>query len=383
VALLKTLDAEHMTERLGEWLAHAVPGAREISIEDVEVPTASGMSATTILFRATYDEGGQHRELDLVARVAPDHEARLFEDMDLARDFRVVQALSAGTEIPIPTPRWLETDPEWLGATFVVSDRVYGQVPADDPPFTASGWVMELAPERRARLVRHGLEVLAAVHAADWQALELGFLDRPDRGPAGVAQEIERFHVFYRWVAGDDEVPTIEAAFEWMRANQPPAHDPLVLCWGDARPGNMMYGDDESVQGVFDWEMATIGPAEMDLGWWLAIQRHHTEAIGVPLPEGIPGRDETIAMYEEISGRTVREMEYYEALAALRMSVLFMRVGKLLIAGGALPPDHPMPFVNPAIQMLAAMLELPVPQDPNVAVADSSGGFLGSRGTAE
>ena len=51
---------------------------------------------------------------------------------------------------------------------------------------------------------------------------------------------------------------------------RPATEPPASLCWGDARIGNMLFHDDRSVASVLDWEMATIGPAEMDLAWYLA-----------------------------------------------------------------------------------------------------------------
>ena len=61
-----------------------------------------------------------------------------------------------------------------------------------------------------------------------------------------------------------------------------------MLSWGDARIGNMMFGDDLAVNGVLDWEMVGLGSPDIELGWWLFILRHHTEGIGAPLPPGFP-----------------------------------------------------------------------------------------------
>ena len=41
-----------------------------------------------------------------------------------------------------------------------------------------------------------------------------------------------------------------------------------MLNWGDARIGNMLYVDFEPV-AVLDWEMATVGPREVDLAWMI------------------------------------------------------------------------------------------------------------------
>ena len=38
------------------------------------------------------------------------------------------------------------------------------------------------------------------------------------------------------------------------------------MSWGDSRIGNVMYRDFEPV-GVLDWEMAGVGPRELDVSW--------------------------------------------------------------------------------------------------------------------
>jgi aminoglycoside phosphotransferase (APT) family kinase protein len=44
--------------------------------------------------------------------------------------------------------------------------------------------------------------------------------------------------------------------------------------------------------------------------------------FGVTRLPGLPSRDETIAIYEAACGRTVRNMGYYEIVAALRMALV-------------------------------------------------------------
>lgn len=40
-----------------------------------------------------------------------------------------------------------------------------------------------------------------------------------------------------------------------------------------------MFDDSQEVVAVLDWEIAGLGPPEMDLGYWLFFERHHTEGI--------------------------------------------------------------------------------------------------------
>src|SRR2546430_12257364 len=52
---------------------------------------------------------------------------------------------------------------------------------------------------------------------------------------------------------------------------------PPVLCWGDVRIPNVVFGDDFRARAVLDWEMASIGPPELDIGWYLVIHRMRSE----------------------------------------------------------------------------------------------------------
>lgn len=371
MALLNQLDAAATRTALNGWLGRILPEAGRIEVTDVHVPHSSGMSMTTILFKATL-EHGEEQELDLAARVAPQRES-LFKSPDLGREFRIIAALHEHTDVPVPTPRWHETDPAVLGAEFLVFDRANGRAPADDPPFTVTGWVLDLTPKERERMHRNALEVLAGVHAADPTSLGLRFLDDSRFGPTGLEQQIARWYDFYEWVASGGSSPTIETGFDWVRENRSSEDEEIVLNWGDPRVGNCLFATDGSVAAALDWEMATLASPQTDLAWWLFMQRHHTEGIGAPLPDGIPDRDATIAIYEELAGRTVADMEFHEAFAALRSAVLMVRIGSLMIAGGALPDGHPMPYANPASTLLAELIGIPAPEGATQS-------FLGDRG---
>ena len=76
--------------------------------------------------------------------------------------------------------------------------------------------------------------------------------------------------------------------------------------------------------------------------------------------------------YETLSGYRIRHIEFYEAFAALRLSILMHRAGNIMIAAGLLPPDAPMKLNNPASQLLAKLLDLPAP----AGVVQS---FIGNR----
>jgi len=359
---LANKSPEEIRGGLQTWLETKFPGA---TITSCDVPSASGMSNLTVLFSATTSAG----EEQFVARVAPDGPA-VFMEYDLAKEAKVMNAL-AGAGLPVPVVRWVEPDPAHLGAQFLVMERAYGQIAADDPPFTATGWVLDLTDEERRTLVTNSLEALAEIHNADWKALGLGFL-APADGSYVLDADIARWKTVYDWAREGDVNPTVEAGFQWLADNRPADDREPVLNWGDARVGNMMFGDDLAVSAILDWEMVGLGQPDVEVAWWLFLLRHHTEGIGMPYPSGFPSRDEVIAIYEKAAGRSVEHVDFYEVWAAVRLAALMHRAGNLMIEVGLLPPDAPMKLNNPASQLLAKLIGAPAP-------AGDAQSFIGNR----
>ena len=325
-------DDELTRRRLQAWLAPRL--GPDVEVSDLVVPEGSGYSNETLLFGATWSSGGEPHQADLVVRLRPTGYA-IFPEYDLSLQYRCLQAVAARSAVPVPAVHWFEPDDAPLGAPFFVMDQVHGVVPSDSPPYTAGGWLHDAEPAQQERLYRSALAVLADLHQLDWEA-GFGFLQRHDLGPPGMAAQLAAGRAYLEWAAEGGSLPLHEAALAWLEANRPD-EPPTGLNWGDARIGNMMFRDFEPV-AVLDWEMATLGPAEVDLAWWLVLDRYSAEGNGQPRLPGFPDRDATIALYQERLGRTVRDLEYYEVWAALRFAIVLVRVVRMMTEHGVLPP---------------------------------------------
>ena len=171
-------DPQEISDALRHWFQGQLPGATAVSIDDLSVPSASGMSNTSVLFTASWSIGDTTSSEQLVARIAPDGPG-IFMETDHAKEAAVMNAL-AGAGLPVPVVRWVEESPAALGAPFLVMQRATGRVPADDPPFTATGWVLELSEDEQLRLCTASIEAIADVNNVDWKGLGLGFLAPPE-----------------------------------------------------------------------------------------------------------------------------------------------------------------------------------------------------------
>ena len=360
MALINIIDPAAVADRLVLALKGHLLDAENVEVHTVTLPQSSGLSNETVLFAASWNDNGRAVNRRLVARVAPTGPS-LFPSYDLRLESRVIGALSTHSCVPVPEVLFYEDDSSLLGAPFIVMGHVDGQAAADDPPFTVSGWVMELAPRQRAQMADNGLKALAAIHQVDWRRAGLSDLDRSDAHRSPLDVLLEDWRSCYQWAADGRSNVTVEAGLGWLDSHRPTHESSTVLCWGDARFGNLLIKHDLTVGAVLDWEMTGVGAPELDLGWWLFLFRHHTEGIGVPIPDGFPDAKAAGERYEELTSRAVHDIHYYEVLAAVRLSILTQRATTLLIKAGILPTDAPMLLNNPATNLLATMADLPSP----------------------
>ena len=351
-------DREVTRAILQTWLTGQLSGASNVVVDAVQAPATNGFSAETLMFDASWRaaDGGQRNER-LVAKVAPTG-FQIFPEPRFAEQFRLLSIL-AGTQLPVPAVHWHEPDPAVLGAPFYVMSRVDGDVPTDMPPYHTGGWLTEVSPAERESIWWSGVGVLAQVHALDVAGLGLDFVDQVAFGPTGLRQRLAYYEHYLDW-AYTGSVPVALAALAWLHEHRPAEDAEPVLLWGDSRIGNIIYSGGQPA-AVLDWEMATLGQPEEDLAWFLLLDRHHSEGVGVARLAGFPDAAATIDRYQELTGRTLAHMDYYEVLSALKFAVVMARIGQLFIHYDLVPPDNDFPYNNTATQLLAKILGLPPP----------------------
>jgi aminoglycoside phosphotransferase (APT) family kinase protein len=237
--------------------------------------------------------------------------------------------------------------------------EIEGRSPPDRPPFTAGGWLLEATPAEQADLYASSIEMLTRVHLLDPGALGFDFL-RTGEAATGFEEQLLAAERWFRWAADGQPQPVLDATLAWLHEHRPADPPPEGLNWGDARIGNMLYDGFRPV-GVLDWEMAGIGPGEVDLGWWLFLNRHHSVGMGLPALPGFPDDATTVAMWEEVLGRRARDVFYYDVFGGFRFGIVVLRAVHGAMLEGRLPPDSTYGQVNGATTLLAQMLDLPAP----------------------
>ena len=344
-----------------EWLVGKLPDVRDLSISPLIGPAFTGFSNETLLFDASWAEGGEARSAGYVIRVKPTAHT-IFLEADFDTQYQVIKTLSEHTDVPVAPVHWFEDDESVLGAPFFVMGKLEGNVPADNPPYTQTGWLLdEATPGVRERVVESGLEALTRIHQVDWRKLDLDFLDKPQYGSTGIDQQITYYERSFEWASQGKPQPIAKAALDWVKANKPTGEQHIALAWGDARINNQMFDDDGNVVAVFDWEMVTLADPMMDLAWWLFLDRHFHEGMPAPRLEGFPTREHMLVRYEQLTGWKAHDLEFYEVFAGLRFAVVMMRIAALVVEFELLPSDTDMDTNNIVTRLLAAKLGLPAP----------------------
>lgn len=353
-----TRDRSDLRHRLVAWLAGKV---RDPDVSELIVPESNGMSSETLLFDASWhDDEGVHVQ-PCAARLGPDPAAApVFPVYDLERQFLVMRLVDQRSSVPVPRTLWFEPDDRHIGTPFFVMERVDGLVPPDIMPYPFGSWLSEAAPRDQQRLQNAAVRVLAELHGMDTTADETAFLELDRSGASALRRHVADTTAYYEWVAADSiRSPLIERSFAWLEEHWPADEGPTVVSWGDARIGNMMFRDFEPV-AVLDWEMAAVGPREIDLGWMIFLHRFLDDlAVGAGLP-GMPRfmrRDDVAATYESFTGHAPRDLDFYTLYAALRHAIVMSRVARRSVLFGEIEmpadPDDLIMHRTTVEQMLA------------------------------
>jgi aminoglycoside phosphotransferase (APT) family kinase protein len=319
------------------------------TVTEVRMPD-SGMANDTVLFRLG--------EEALVARLAPSPESAYptFPKFDLDMQHGVIELVRSRTAVPVPEIVHVEESDSWLGTPFMVTRAVEGLVASDNPPYLLDpgGWFLQGTPEDWRRFETSTLQVMVQVHRIGADDEATAFLRSGFPGDTALEQLLGFLRYYYEWGREGRTVPILEQAIDALSATVP-SNERSVVNWGDARPGNIIYRNFEPA-AVLDWEMAGVGPPEVDLAWTTFFQRFFAsiaEQHGLPPVPVMFGRDEAKLAYERQSGDALDDLAWYEALSGLRFGIILVRMSLRSIEYGMQEPcDDPNDMV-----MFAPLLE--------------------------
>jgi aminoglycoside phosphotransferase (APT) family kinase protein len=194
--------------------------------------------------------------------------------------------------------------------------------------------------------VRHemGLSMAAAVArlgAVDHVAVGLADFGKPtgflERQVPRWLSELESYAKFDNYPGPD--IGDVGGVAAWLREHQPADFSPGIM-HGDYHAANVMFSrSGPELVAIVDWEMCTIGDPLLDLGWMLVCWPVDPNPLGSAdyLAElgGLAARGELLAAYEAAGGRRTEDLDWYLALACLKLGVVIEGTWVRYLAGRA------------------------------------------------
>jgi aminoglycoside phosphotransferase (APT) family kinase protein len=232
---------------------------------------------------------------------------------DMGREVRVLSHLAPIWPLA-PRPIRFCEDESVLGAKFYLMERIRGAIIRRELPEGI---------DPRA-LCESFVDTLVSLHAIDWHAAGLegwgnpeGYVERQVTGWT------KRWHD-----ARTDEIPEIDAVAAWLAAHLP-VSGPATIIHNDFKIDNLVLDDRDPnrIIGILDWEMSTIGDPLADFGWMLSYWPDPDDKAGnvmtsMSTDDGWLTRREMLDLYEERTGRVMREFPFYQAFALFKLAII-------------------------------------------------------------
>jgi aminoglycoside phosphotransferase (APT) family kinase protein len=236
---------------------------------------------------------------------------------DMHREYRVLDALG-GRGLPTPHVYAYHPDDDVVGAPFYVMDFNAGLVlhaPADAASLDAA---------QAGEVSRSLVETLVALHRVGDADLQLERFGRPD---GFLERRITSWLKQWNSVEHRD-FPSLVPIGRTLLAHLPEQRD-STLVHGDYRLGNVILDLDgkAAVAAVLDWEMSTIGDPLTDLAhllvYWEPTRGRvtHPAQLIAQNPGFLTGQ-ELVALYEELSGRDLTNIDFYLAFEHWRAAII-------------------------------------------------------------
>ncbi len=292
-------------ERVGEWLVANVNGVSQpFTYERI------GGGRSNLTFAVTDGAGRRFvlRRPPLGLVLATAH--------DMSREHRAITAMGP-TAVPVPETLGLCTDEAVNGAPFYVMTLVDGDV-VDSPEKAAL-----LSAPARASMAADLIDVLAAMHNLDVDAVGLGDLGRRE---GYVDRQLARWSK--QWDGSKTrDLPVVDEVAAQL-AKRVPAQQGVGVVHGDFRFGNCVTDTAVGrIIAVLDWELCTLGDPLADVGYlgvfWSDGEGSTRGSVYDPTAVGGFGSfDDAIERYSKQSSRDLSDINYYVAFQLWRSAVI-------------------------------------------------------------
>ncbi len=310
---------ESWPHTVSEWLAEQLAGYAPPYAYSL-VP-AGGSNLTYIV---TSGSGRRFvmRRPPLAARLATAH--------DMAREYRIMQAL-AGSPVPVPKMLAFCDDETICDVSFYCMEMVDGRVIRDHSS------AADLNTEQCATATRSLVDAQVAFHTIDLQAIGLSDLAQHD---AYLERQLRRWKKQVDKAAVRD-VPAFNQLHQELSGNIPEQCAASGLAHGDYRFDNTILAEDLSIAAVLDWELCTIGDPVADFIWSLNYWAQPDDTLywlqdPPTLNPNFPSRQQVMNWYQQASGINVEQhLSWYNAFSWWKQACIVEGVYARLLKGAS------------------------------------------------
>ena len=266
---------------------------------------------------------------------------------DMLREARVMSALKPVYPF---VPRVLVTCEanEVLDCPFYIMERLNGIILRQDLP---AGLSLSVGDTRK--LCVNVIDRLIELHQVDYRTAGL---EQLGKGEGYVRRQMEGWCDRFKKAKTDDAADFV-VVMTWLKQKMPSRDHATCVIHNDFRFDNVVLDPLEplTVQGVLDWEMATLGDPLMDLGntlaYWIeagddtAFQAVRRQPTHLP---GMMTRQEVIDYYCSRTGGTTVNFDFYLVFGLFRLAVIAQQIYFRYKQGQAKNPEFAnfITFVN-------------------------------------
>jgi aminoglycoside phosphotransferase (APT) family kinase protein len=251
---------------------------------------------------------------------------------DMAREFRVLQALEKAGYSKIPKPIFCCEEEKIIGVPFFIMEKVNGLILRNKIP---EG--MDLNSDFFFKLSQNTLDGLLALHRLDVKASGLDALGKPE---GYVERQVIGWSDRY-FNAKTGDIPEMEKVADWLKGNMPKIEN-VAFIHNDYKYDNLVLSGlgNPEIKAVLDWEMATVGDPLMDLGTSLAYWAEDSDPdilklFNLTYPKGNFTRAEVIGYYKKNSQLDLSDMLFYYVFGVFKVGVIAQQIYKRYALGFA------------------------------------------------
>ncbi|CAG8458298.1 12787_t:CDS:2 [Ambispora leptoticha] len=203
------------------------------------------------------------------------------------REFRILDALSRNTDIPVPQVYLLCENKSIIGTPFYVRNMktifVLCNAFINHTKSTKRKKVMEflkgrifkdasfssLSPNDCKQCWYSAIDTLAKLHSVDYKSIGLEGYGKPSGFYSRQIRSLLKVTAVQAAVRDENgvavgEIPRLDEIIKWLKRNELP--DETTIVHGDYKIDNLVYHPTESrVIGILDWELSTIGHPMSDV----------------------------------------------------------------------------------------------------------------------